>query len=228
MSSNSKTQLKKDSVANASPKTLLITLVCISFLLWIFYRALFNFSVLFDETVGKAIFFGLPVLIYVNCIKDKQIFKTIKPSNLFPGLLRGLAYGGMFGFVVVVASLLKSGRSIMAVPVFIVDEFWYEFFLALLTAFWESLFFFGFIQIIIGKVFKQIKPVDKIMLVSFIFLLFHLPNIILRFNGYDVSFLTLLLYLFGLGQAIIFEKERNIYTIMMTHAIWGLALMIHL
>jgi hypothetical protein len=228
MPSKSKLKLKKNSAVNASPRILFVTLVCISFLLWIFYRSLFNFSVLFDETIGKAIFFGLPILIYVNCLKDKQIFETIKPSKLFPGLLRGLAYGGMFGFVVVVASLLKSGRSIMAVPVFIVDEFWHEFFLALLTAFWESLFFFGFIQIIMGKVFKQIKSLDKIMLVGLIFLIFHLPNIILRFGGFDVSFLILLLYLFGMGQAIIFEKERNIYTIMMTHAIWGLALMIHL
>lgn len=219
---------KLNSVVTASPRVLFLTLICVSFLVWIFYRSLFNFSVLFDESLGKAVFFGLPILIYVNCTQDKKILSAFKPSNFFPGLLRGLAYGGLLGFVVAIASLLKSDQGIVAVPVFVIDRFWYEFLLALLTAFWESLFFFGFIQVVVGSVFKKLKQFDQILLVGLIFLLFHLPNIVLRFGGLDVTFLILLLYLFGLGQAIIFAKEKNIYTIIMTHAIWGLALLIHL
>ncbi len=219
---------KSPPAATTNPRILFVTLVCISLILWIFYRALFNFSVLFDETLGKAIFFGLPIIIYVTSIKDENIIESVRPYKLFPGLLRGLAFGGIFGFIVVVFSMIKSGRIMVAAPLFAMDEFWWEFFLALLTGFWESLFFFGFMQTVLRTVFKEIEVMPQILLISLLFLLFHLSNIMLRFGGLDVSFLIALLYFFGLGQAIIFANEKNVYTIMMSHAIWGLALMINL
>ncbi len=218
---------KSDSTATSNPQIVFVSLLVLSLVLWIFYRALFSFPVWFDETLGKAIFFGAPILIFVSATADRQVIKTMDFQYLFPGLLRGLAFGGVFGFLAVMASLVKSGNQLVAAPVFILDQFWWQLFLALLTAFWESLFFFGFIQTVLGQVFPQIQIARKILLVGLIFLVFHLPNIVLRFSGLDVSTMIILLFLFALGQAIIFLEEKNIYTLILTQTIWGLVLMLH-
>ena len=219
-------KVNSSSTVRSNPQIVFVSLVLLSLILWIFYRLIFDFPIIFDETIGKAIFFGLPILIYVNVNRDKNVVKTISLNKIFPGLLRGLAFGGLFGFFAIIVALIRSGRNLVAAPLFVVDQFWWESLLALLTAFWESLFFFGFMQTILGTVFKKIKPTEQVFIISILFLLFHLPNIALRFTG-DASFLILLIYLFGLGQAIIFSKEKNVYTLIMTQAIWGLALMIH-
>ncbi len=216
-----------DTAKRTHPQIIFIALIFISLVLWFFYRALFKFPEIFDETLGKAIFFGAPILIFVNVIGDQQIINSMSLKKLFAGLLRGLAFGGLIGFATVIVIMLKNKTALTAVPLFTLDRFWWEFLLALLTAFWESLFFFGFIQTTIGSVFKSLKPVWQLLLVASLFLIFHLPNILLRFSGLDVSFILTLLFLFGLGQAIIFAKDKNVYTLILTHTIWGLVLMLH-
>ena len=213
--------------ARKQQKTLFLVFFSLTFILWSLYRSLFNFPVEFDETLGKAIFFALPVLIYVNTTKDKAVIKALDPKRLFPGLLRGLAYGGILGFMTILLVAIKKGSIFIPAPVFMADSFWLESFLALMTAFWESLFFFGFVQTVLSSVLKKPGIGKVLLLSSLIFLLFHLPNLVLRFSGLDVSFLVGLLYLFGFGQALIFSQEKSIYPLIMTHTIWGLILMIH-
>lgn len=213
--------------ARAQEKTFFLVFLSLTFILWSLYRALFNFPVVFDETLGKAAFFALPVLIFVNVTGNKDVVKTLEPAKLPFGLLRGLAYGGILGFLTVLFIALKQKTVFLSAPIFIADKFWFESFLALMTAFWESLFFFGFVQTALYSVLK--KPgIGKILLLnSLIFLIFHLPNLFLRFAGLDLSFIVGLLYLFGFGQALIFSQEKSIYPLIMTHTIWGLILMIH-
>ena len=62
---------------------------------------------------------------------------------------------------------------------------------------------------------------------SLIFLLFHMSNIVLRFSDTAIMMQIILLYLFGLGQAIIFAREKNVYTLILTHTLWGMVLLIH-
>lgn len=209
------------------PQTIFVSVLVLSAVLWFLYRGLFNFPVIFDETLGKLIFFALPVWIYIHVTRDKKILKGLVPTKLPAGLLRGLAFGGLFGFVAVVLAAFKHGGPVIEVPVFLADRFWYEWFLAILTAFWESLFFFGFVQTVLKNEFKELKVKQRLLLVSLIFLLFHLPNIVLRFSGVSISLQVLLLYLFALGQAIIFNQDQNLYTLIMTHTIWGMVLLIH-
>ncbi len=220
-------EIKTNSNFQNPPQTIFVSVLVLSAVLWFLYRGLFNFPVIFDETLGKLIFFALPVWIYINVTRDRNILKGLVPSKLPAGLLRGLAFGGLFGFVAVVLAALKHGAPVIEVPVFLADRFWYEWFLAILTAFWESLFFFGFVQTVLKNEFKQLSLKQRLLLVSLIFLLFHLPNIVLRFSGLGISLQVLLLYLFGLGQAIIFNQDQNLYTLIMTHAIWGMVLLIH-
>ena len=190
------------------------------------YRFLFNFSVLFDEAIGKAIFFGVPILIYISVSKNKKIVESLDQRRLATGLLRGLAYGGILGFLSLLFITIKEQKSFLILPIFFADGFFNELFLSMLTAFWESLFFFGFIQSVLGSFLKAMSG-RTVLLSSLIFLIFHLPNIMLRFVGLDAIFMVFLLFLFGFGQAVIFSQEKNIYPLVMTHAVWGMILLIH-
>lgn len=212
---------------SAQPRVLFSALVSLTLSFWILYRYLFNFSVLFDETFGKAVFFGLPVLIFVNSSRNKKIIKALDYQQLFRGLLRGLAYGGIIGFIGLTFISIRNQNTLISAPVFLADSFWFELFLASLTAFWESLFFFGFIQSVLSGFWHQKKRGRIIFFSSLIFLIFHLPNIVLRFSGLDITFMIFLLYLFGFGQAVLFEREKNIYPLIITHTVWGMILLIH-
>jgi hypothetical protein len=202
-------------------------LLFLVFIIWCVYRRLFQYPVWFDETIGKAIFFGLPVFLYASLTRSKSIVDTVDPKYVQPGLWLGLAVGGIFGFAGALASLIKSGVIIQAAPLFILDSFWWEFTLALFTGFWESLFFFSWIMIVIMEKFKNWPFLNQSLLTAVIFLAFHVPNTLLRFPLQHVAPQLALLFFFGLGQALIFTRAKNIYTLTLSHAIWGMVLLIH-
>ena len=118
-----------------------VPLLLLVFVMWVAYRVLFHFPVWFDETLGKAVFFGLPVWLYLVMSRSKSMAETMSPRALKPGLLLGLAFGGIFGFAGTLISLLKKGVIVQSAPLFTSDIFWWEFFFAMMTGFWESLFF---------------------------------------------------------------------------------------
>ena len=120
-------------------------LLALILILWVLYRSLFNFPIWFDEMLGKAIFFGLPVWLYISVTESESITDTFSPKKLKSGLLLGVAVGGVFGFVFSILSVIQSGAVVEAVSLFDSNIFWYEFILALFTAFWETLLFFSFV-----------------------------------------------------------------------------------
>ena len=219
--------LKNKSKTALNSFSLFAALLVLSLFLWFIYRSIFSFPVIFDETIGKALFFGLPILIFVNMTSDETVAESISLPKIKPGLMKGLAFGGLFGFVGVTTSYLMRGGPVIKAPVFVLDEFWWEFLLALLTSFWETMFFFVFIQQFINKELKEIKLWQRILLVAFIFLLFHVPNSVLRFGGTAVFMQLFLMFLFGVGQALLFENYRNAYTLILTQTMWGMVLLVH-
>ncbi len=216
---------KSAQLSQDQTKVLFFALVILVFLFWTLYRALFNFPVLFDETIGKAIFFGLPVIIYASIANNGKAAWSLRTTEVFSGLLRGLAYGGIIGFFSLIIISIGTQRAIVPNPVFMADRFWSELLMAAFTSFWESLFFFGFIQTVLGELVKAKGRL--IFLVSLIFLVFHIPNLLLHFSGIDVTFVIGLMYLFGFGQALIFSREKNIYPLIIVHIVWGMVLLIH-
>lgn len=224
--------MKNKSKPIANSTSFFAALLILTFFLWFIYRIIFSLPVFFDETIGKALFFGLPILIFVNITGNKEIAESMSSSKIKPGLLRGLAFGGLFGFVGVIFSLimkgyLTTGGPMARVPIFILDEFWLEALLALLTSFWETLFFFVFVHQVLSQELKEVKQWRRLLMVALIFLLFHIPNSILRFGGGAVLMQLWLMFLFGLGQALLFENYRNAYTLILTQTIWGLVLLVH-
>lgn len=202
-------------------------LLVLTLVLWFLYRYLFSFPVWFDESIGKAVFFGLPVWLYLASTGSREILDSFAFYKIKRGLLLGLAIGGVFGFTSAVLSLLVQKTTVLPAPLFLADAFWWEFFLSLLTAFWESLFFFSWIMVALLEKHPKWEMWRHIAAVVIIFLLFHLPNTALRFSGSAVMVQLFLLTLFALGQALLFIRERNVYTIVMTHSLWGMVLLLH-
>lgn len=204
-----------------------IPLLLLVFIIWCVYRYLFRFPVWFDESVGKAVFFGLPVLLYVSITKSKSMADTVSSRFLQSGLWMGLAIGGLFGFAGALASLMRKGVIVQAAPLFAADSFWWEFMLAMMTGFWESLFFYCWIMTVILEKYKKWPILNQSLLTAAIFLAFHLPNTLLRFDLSLVGGQLFLLFFFGLGQALLFYRVRNIYSLALSHAIWGMVLLVH-
>lgn len=218
---------KNNAILEPQSQMVFLALVALSFLFWVLYRLIFNFPVFFDELFGKAIFFGMPILIYASANKNHDLTQAISAEKLFPGLLRGLAYGGLLGFFALILFSLRSSTALISIPVFMTDWFWSEFLLALMTAFFESLFFYGFIHSTLASFWGKRELVKTVLTVASIFLIFHLPNIVIRFAGIQAMAMVGLLFCFGLGQALLFVKEKNIYPLIITHAVWGMILLIH-
>ncbi len=195
--------------------------------MWCVYRYLFRFPVWFDESVGKAVFFGLPVWLYVSITRSRPIAETVSPRYFQSGLWMGLAIGGLFGFAGALASLARRGTVVQAAPLFAAEGFWWEFLLAMMTGFWESLFFYCWIMTVIMEKYRKWTLLNQALLAAFIFLAFHIPNTLLRFDLSLVGGQLLLLFFFGLGQALLFARVRNIYALALSHAIWGMVLLVH-
>jgi hypothetical protein len=204
-----------------------LPLLVLLFIVWLVYRRLFHFPVWFDETIGKAIFFGLPVWLYINLTRSKTITETYAPERMEKGLLVGLAVGGVLGFAGALATILSKHAAVHAAPLFMSNGFWWEFFLAMMTGFWESLFFYTWIMTVIMEKFAKWPLINQVLMVSVIFLLFHIPNTILRFNLNLVPAELFLLFFFAVGQAFLFARSRNLYAVTLSHAIWGMVLLVH-
>lgn len=204
-----------------------VPLLFLVFVVWLIYRTLFKFPVWFDETIGKAIFFGLPVWLYLTLTKSKSMVQTFSLNKLFPGLFLGLAVGGIFGFSGVLASLVHQQVTVQAAPLFLSDTFWWQFFLAIMTGFWETLFFYCWVMVIVGEKYAKWSLLNQVLMVAVIFLLFHIPNTFLRFQGITVISQLFMLFFFGLGQALLFARYRNLYALALSQAIWGMVIVIY-
>lgn len=90
-----------------------IPILLLSLLLWVFYRSIFSFSVLFDETIGKAVFFALPVLLYVSLSGSGQILDSLALRKLPQGLLLGIAFGGLLGFAAALVAAVSRGGVVL-------------------------------------------------------------------------------------------------------------------
>jgi len=112
-------------------------LLILSVVFWFIYRGVFQFPVFFDELIGKAIFFGLPVWLYILVSGYREIADTFAPYKMKRGLMMGIAIGGLYGFVATFLAVLQS-RAIYPSFAFLTNQFWLEFIQALLTGFWEK------------------------------------------------------------------------------------------
>lgn len=196
-------------------------------LLWIGYRAFIRQPIWFDEGVAKAVVFGLPVFWFAARSRFMAREIGLNKEQLWPGLFLGLAVGGLYGFVGLLSEVAR-GLVIVRAPLFVSGEFWWMAFLAFLTAWWESLFFYGLpIQYVRSLAPWFSETVLGIGVVVF-FLLFHAP-LRLLVTGVTPQFLVQMgvLALFAIGQFIFYMKTKNMYALVLSHALWGLVIQVY-
>ena len=197
------------------------------FIMWMLYRSIFTFPVWFDESIGKLLFFAVPIWLFVTMTGHKGVVESFAPTKARRGLLLGIAAGGLFGFVASILSFVSTGAMIEAVPIFTAPNFWGEFVLAMMTGFFETLLFYSFAMTLILEKYPRWSLLRQSLTIALIFLVFHIPNALLRFELPSMSGVFLLLFLFALGQAYLFAARKNAYAIVLTHAIWGMVLLVY-
>ncbi|MFZ5376559.1 MAG: hypothetical protein ACOZAN_02710 [Patescibacteria group bacterium] len=206
---------------------LFLPFVFLVFILWVVYRSLFSFEVWFDELIGKAVFLGMPVWLYMTATSSFQIAESFSLQKIKRGLWMGIAIGGIYGFIAaILGSFQRSGHWANA-AFYVSDAFWWEFLLAMLTGFWETLFFYSFVMLIVQEKYRRWPLLNQLLLVMLVFTVFHLPNIVLRFSGVEIAYQIMLLALFSLGQGYLFASEKNGFALVLSHAIWGMVLLVH-
>ena len=215
------------STTRSAAPSLFWMLVGISFLALVWYRALFHLPVWFDEFFAKAILFGLPFLVYVWSTKQSVVQFGLNPKRFWLGAYLGLALGGTFGFVAMVSSALKHGGHILIPYLFSSPQFWWTFSIAFATAWWESLFFYGFVLSVLLTIYKK-NEWKTCLMATAIFLLFHAPILLLRGGVSASSLLSLvLLGFFAFGQSVIFIRYKSLISIVVSHAFWGMTLLVY-
>lgn len=216
----------RDTILAHRPRpTLFWSLICLAFVSLVAYRVFFVLPVWFDEIVAKAFVFGLPFLIYAKASKQAAAFLGINPKRFWLGAYLGLALGGAFGFVAMMAGAIKSGGNILIPNLFFANDFWWTFFLGLATAWWESLFFYGLILNVF--LIARKSEWEAAFSTTGLFVIFHLPILILRGNLLGAIVPAILLALFAFGQAVIFIRFKSLIGTVVSHAIWGMALLVY-
>ncbi len=200
-------------------------LVGISLVALIVYRLFFNLPIWFDEVIAKAVIFGAPFLVYVLLSKKSVTSFGLDPRKFWLGAYLGLALGGAFGFIAMLASAVKTGGEILIPNLFFASDFWWTFFLALATAWWESLFFYGFVLNVLMAEKKD--EWRAALMTTIVFIFFHAPILLIRGGLSGAVVPLLLLFMFALGQAIIYIRFRSLIAMVVSHAFWGMALLVY-
>lgn len=204
--------------------SLFISLVVFSFIALFLYRFLITAPIWFDEVLFKAIIFGAPLWIFALKIRRGASFFHFERKHFWVGAFNGLAIGGIFGFLGLFSGAIEKG-SVFIPYLFSSSKFWGTFGLAFATAWWESLFFYGLVLSYLAYKYKN-EWISTI-LATLVFLLFHAPVLILR-SGFSGSLQPLLLLtFFAFGQAILFLRTKSVSSVIVSHAFWGMVLLVY-
>lgn len=213
-----------DKLSPAKLQVFFVSVVCCSFISLLLYRAFARQPVWFDEIFFKGIIFGGPLWAYMRYSKKSTAFFGLESRQFWSGAFQGLAIGGLFAFVALVSSAVGNG-AVFIPNLFTASRFWSEFGLAFMTAWWESLFFYGLILPILDEQFHN-EWISS-ALTTLLFVLFHAPVLLLRSGFSGALSPLLLLAFFAFGQAILFLRTRSISSVVVSHAFWGMALLVY-
>lgn len=192
--------------------------------LWAAYRMLVQMPVWFDEGIAKAIVFGGPVLWFTARSKFMSNEMGLSPRQLIPGLYLGIAIGGLYGFAGVLTEVLR-GREVAEAAFYLTSQFWWMAFLALLTAWWESLFFFGFPIQYVRSVASWFSEEILGGIVVILFLAFHAPLRLVLTGGSPQFIVQMgILTLFVIGQYVVYRRTGNLFALILSHFFWGMVI----
>ncbi|HZZ98333.1 MAG TPA: CPBP family intramembrane glutamic endopeptidase [Candidatus Saccharimonadia bacterium] len=217
--------MKKLSKLFGSRSSLPIALAVV-FGIWVLYRLTANFPTWVDEIFVKGLVFGIPAWAYACTIKDGHNRLGLNDKLFWKGMFSGLMLGGVYEFIGVFSYMLR-GTTFQHEYLFAEPLFLGAFFLALMTAWWESLFFFGYVLNRSLDMFHK-QEIPAIVMSAVVFVAFHAP-LRLMINGITPQFWygLVVLFLFAVGQGILYLRTKSIFSIILSHALWGMVLLIY-
>lgn len=190
------------------------------FAVWGLYRLLFRLPEWFEETVLKAVVFGLPVMVVVLKYEKKRWADL---GMVTKGLLASLYFGLLFGLWLavlgnVVAFLRDGGVRFNADMT--VAAFGDLMLLGLVTAFWEQLLFMGYF---LPRIVKAVRSeLYGVAIVALMFAILHVPVQVAQ--GVDFSQIIvrfILLYSLGFGNGVLYLRLKNLVAPIFAHLAWG-------
>jgi membrane protease YdiL (CAAX protease family) len=190
------------------------------FLVWGLYRLLFRLPEVLEETLLKALVFGVPVF-WVVLREEKRHLADLgmRTQGLLASVYFGLLFGLWLAFLGNVLAFLRDG-GIQVNPDVSVAVFGNLMLLGLVTAFWEQLLFIGYF---LPRLVKDLKgEMVALLVVGFMFALIHMPIQLAQGVGLDQIIVRfLLLYSLGFGNGVLYLRFKNLAAPIFAHVAWG-------
>jgi len=190
------------------------------FVVWGFYRFLFLLPEEPEELIIKPLFWLIPVILLVR--KEGSSIRTlgINTRNMFPALYLSLAFGAIFAIEGILINSLKHGSPDFSANIgstFLAASMAISF----VTAFTEELTFRGYIYTRLR--FALGSPLLANLLSSVAWGLIHVPFSVfwLQLSPSGIFGFFILMTIYGIGSAFIFEKTQNIFGSVLLHVLWS-------
>lgn len=191
------------------------------FVVWAMYRLLFRLPVVIEEVVLKGIVFGGPVLWLVLKQNGWTLRKLgMHTEKLFESVYLGLSLGMVLGLVGQIANVLRYGQLSLSGFGVTSESIGSFLLLGLVTAFWESLLFYGFILQALRKVTDELSAV---LVTAVLFVLIHIPALILvqQLTIAGVLLSSIVLLALAWGNGVLYLRMQNLAAPILAHALWG-------
>lgn len=208
-----------------------LTIIGCIFVLWTGYRLIGGFPEWVEEVFLKGLIFGTPVIWELNRRAIKHAEFGLGNQRFWLGMYLGLGLGALYLTAAYASNVLR-GVVMQPVQLYLAERFWNIFVISIFTSWWETLLFWGYGWTTLNHLFSKISPEDAgfnaTIWSSIVFIIFHLPLIFITQGFGKVSaFAVVAISLFAFGQAIVYWKTRNLYTLTISHLLWGMMLLVY-
>lgn len=193
-------------------------------LIWGFYRLLSPLPVWLEEIVLKGLVFGLPVWWWGIKRQGWSLSELGLRLNMGRyGLEMGLMMGMVLGMMTVLGQVARGNLQLNESHLQL-GQLLYFGIVALATAFWEQLLFAGLILQRLEKAMPDEWSLAWV--VGFLFVLLHVPALLLVEEVGLVQGLSQLLLLFSLGMAscVLMKRTRSLIAPVTAQFVWGFIL----
>lgn len=190
------------------------------FIVWGFYRLLFQIPDPFDEVFVKPLVFLAPVFIFLKKEKDSLKSVGVTGEKLFPSIYLGLALGTLFAFEGFIINYLKY-RGINFSANIGPHDLYFAIALSFIAAIAEEVTFRGYFFNRLWQLTKNEWIANIVS--SLAFTLIYLP---IALFDWKLQFMPLITYLFlvfifGFGSAFVFGRTKNIAAAVLLHVLWA-------
>lgn len=189
------------------------------FVVWGFYRFLFQFPDPLEELVAKPIVWLLPMIYFARKEKLKLSDLGFTSKNFFHVVYFVIFLGFLFGIAAMIVNYLKYGSLNLNANIG-QEAFTTSLLLSFATAFSEEVAFRGYI---FGRSLVFLKDEIKANLLTSVgWTLIHLPVAIFDWNLSitDTAIYLFLVFTFSLGTTFVYSKTKNIIAPILLHVMW--------